>query len=179
MKGQIKRACASIVCILVTLSAYSQENSSDQMKKLNFLISDWKVIETSGSVASLDTTRASIKWLHEGKFVQELVQHKTQFGEINMLTIIGFDSRWGKYKLTAMDKEYGMMDTYEGDWQGGQLIFTNLNSDKAISMEDGKQLNFRLTYYDIESNSYYHKVEGTYDRGETWFTFSISQYLKG
>ena len=121
MIGQIKRFFVGVVCLLVSFSAFSQVNTPEQMKKLNFLISNWKVIETSGSVASSDTTQASIKWLHEGKFVQELVQHNTQFGEINMLTIIGFDSRWGRYKLTAMDKEYGMMDTYEGDWRDGVI----------------------------------------------------------
>ena len=105
-------------------------------------------------------------------------KYLTQFGEINMITFIGFDSRADSYKLTAMDKEYGMMDVYLGDWVDDQLVFTNINSDKPIQMEDGKQLNFRLTYFDITDNSFHHKVEGTYDQGKTWFTFSVSQYTR-
>ena len=75
-----------------------------------------------------------------------------------------------------MDKEFGQMDVYVGDWNDDQLVFTNINSDAPILMQDGKKLNFRLTYYDIQKDSFKHKVEGTYDQGTTWFTFSVNEY---
>jgi hypothetical protein len=45
-------------------------------------------------------------------------------------------------------------------------------------MEDGRELSFRLTYSLIKKNSFEHLVEGTFDRGKTWFPFSKGFYSR-
>ena len=173
-----KKVFAITCCIfLVLIRTFAQEDKSSKLQKLGFMIADWNVVETSSSQES-DTTNSIIEWVHDGQFVKEEVKHLTKYGPINMITYIGWDSRLQGYKLVAMDKEYGQMDVYEGVWDNEQLVFNNLNSDRPIVMQDGRELNFKLTYYAISNDSYKHKVEGTYDQGDTWFTFSISQYHK-
>jgi hypothetical protein len=129
----------------------------------------WDTIGTSNSV---------IQWKHDGRFLAETAKYLTSYGEINMITHIGFDSRSKNYKLSAMDKEYGLMDIYLGRWSGNDLVFTNLESDLPIVMEDGRELSFRLTYSLIKKNSFEHLVEGTFDRGKTWFPFSKGFYSR-
>lgn len=95
-----------------------------------------------------------------------------------MITHIGFDARANQYKLSAMDREFGMMDIYLGKWENENLIFTNLESDAPYLMEDGQKLWFRLTYSEITQDSFTHLVEGTFDQGKTWFTFSRADFKR-
>lgn len=161
--------------IMSVMTAQAQDQDTTKMARLAFLVSDWEVVP---SEEALKSTTSSISWVHDGQFIEEHVKHLTKYGEINMITFIGYDARIQSYKLTAMDKEYGQMDVYVGDWEDDQLIFTNITSDAPIQMPDGQPLNFRITYFDINKDSFSHKVEGTYDQGATWFTFSINQYRR-
>jgi hypothetical protein len=165
--------------MLTSLTGLAQGNENNPMEKLDFLVSEWVVTVVADVQASdPEETRSVIKWAHDGRFVEERVKHLTANGEINMITFIGYDARIKSYKLTAMDKEYGLMDVYTGDWNGDQLTFTNISSDTPILMEDGRKLNFRLTYSQITETSFQHTVEGTYDQGDTWFTFSVNNYQR-
>jgi len=170
----------TLVLILFCTVASGQESPADQLKKLDFLIGDWAIenfkSNADGSWESLGSSTSVISWDNGGRFIREMAKHLTQFGEINMLTYIAFDYRLNGFKLTAMDKEYGLMDVYHGEYTNDQLIFTNLKSDIPIKMEDGKELSFRLTYTFKSDKEFSQLVEGTYDKGETWFVFARSDY---
>lgn len=161
-----------LAIIICSINSFGQENSS---KSLLVLTGNWKVenyAKQADSYKHLGTTSSKIVQEHEGKFISERSKFLTAFGEINMITFIGFDTKVNKFKLTAMDKEYGLMDIYLGKWKNSQLIFDNLKSDLPVKMQDGKELSFRLTYKEITEKSFTHLVEGTTDKGKTWFVFS-------
>ncbi|MCL6275581.1 hypothetical protein M3P19_16320 [Muricauda sp. 2012CJ35-5] len=183
MKRKQKQVLHIVTFLLIVIVGFGQENSKpDFLKELQFLEGEWSLenFETKDQKTwnSIGNSIAHVTLEHDGKFIQEKVKYITGFGEINMITYIGFDYRLGKLKLCAMDKEYGSMDIYEGDKVGDDFVFTNLKSDLAIAMQDGKKLNFKLTYATISDTGFEHWVEGTYDGGETWFPFSKSVYTK-
>ncbi|GEM_PF-6129421 len=163
-------------------TALGQESPLNQLKKLDFLIGNWTIENykrnADGSWESIGSSASAISWDNGGRFIREMAQHLTQFGEINMLTYIAFDSRLNGFKLTAMDKEYGLMDIYHGEYSGKELVFTNLESDIPIKMQDGKELSFRLTYTFQNGQKFSQLVEGTYDKGGNWFVFARSDYTR-
>lgn len=172
-----------LTLIMIPSLIYAQETDPKMnVNTLNFLEGNWKVENWSFANDSgwqqIGETKSEIITEHNSKFIHEDVRYLTTFGEINMITFIGFDSRINKYKLCAMDKEYGLMDIYNGTWTEGDLIFTNLNSDKPVTMDDGKELHFRLTYQDITDAQFTHLVEGSFDKGNNWFVFSKSIYYR-
>jgi hypothetical protein len=59
-----------------------------------------------------------------------------------------------------------------------KVVFANLESDVPVKLEDGRELSFRLTYSQISNQTFTHLVEGTFDKGKTWFRFSKSVYTK-
>ena len=157
-------------------------DKSEKMEFFNFLLGDWTVknlkLNKENSWELLGVTSSKNSMVLGGKFVKENVKYLSDFGEINMITYIGYDSRVKSYKLSAMDKEYGVMDIYLGQVNGKSVVFTNLNSDSPFIMKDGKQLWFKLTYKDITENSFTHLVEGTLDKGKTWFMFSKANFKR-
>ena len=174
------RSLLILICLAFTTIVKGQ-NNTDSMSSVHFLSGEWKVenyFQDDGVWKKLGETKAICKLEHDGKFVSERTTFLTQYGEINMITFIGFDTKANKFKLTAMDKEYGLMDVYLGDWTDNQLIFDNLQSDLPVKTQDGKDLYFRLTYKDISADHFTHLVEGTTDNGKNWFIFSKSIFIK-
>lgn len=168
--------------LFMLLSLSGAYGFSQGMTDISFLEGTWSIenqeFDMEKGWDTIGTSNSVIQWKHDGRFLAETAKYLTSYGEINMITHIGFDSRSKNYKLSAMDKEYGLMDIYLGRWSGNDLVFTNLESDLPIVMEDGRELSFRLTYSLIKKNSFEHLVEGTFDRGKTWFPFSKGFYSR-
>ena len=167
-----------LICLTFTSIVLGQ-NKTDAVSSIHFLSGEWQVenyAQDDVEWKKLGQTKAICQLEHDGKFVSERTTFLTQYGEINMITFIGFDSKANKFKLTAMDKEYGLMDIYLGGWMDDQLIFDNLQSDLPVKTQDGKDLYFRLTYKDISADHFTHLVEGTTDNGKNWFIFSKSNF---
>jgi len=61
---------------------------------------------------------------------------------------------------------------YFGEWKDENLVFVNLESDMPVILDDGNEMFFRLTYSEISKQGFTHLVEGTVDKGKTWFSFS-------
>ncbi|MBL7472034.1 DUF1579 family protein [Robertkochia sediminum] len=177
---QMVHITAILVCMAFTSGTYAQ-TETDTTASLHFLSGTWEVrnfARENDTWKLLGTTKSTGALEHDGRFVSERTKFLTPFGTINMITFIGFDSKAKKFKLSAMDKEYGLMDIYLGGWTNNALVFDNLSSDLPVKTEDGKHLHFRLTYKDITERSFTHLVEGTTDQGKSWFIFSRSVFNK-
>lgn len=174
------KSLTSIIALFLILASQTFSLSQeDKMQNILPLAGQWEVenyINQDNEWKNIGNTSSTIELVHEGRFISEKSKFLTAFGEINMITYIGFDSKQGRYKLTAMDKEYGLMDIYLGDWESDQLVFDNLKSDLPVKLDDGSEMHFRLTYKEIAVNSFTHLVEGTTDKGKSWFIFSKSMF---
>ncbi|MBO0322294.1 hypothetical protein J0X14_08305 [Muricauda sp. CAU 1633] len=177
------RISTTLLFLLFAVVGRSQNvEIPQQMKDLHFLEGTWSLENFENKQGegwvSTGVSNATIALEHDGRFISEHAKYITGFGEINMITHIGFDSRINSYKLSAMDKEYGLMDIYVGEWVDENLVFTNLQSDEPIRMEDNRELSFKLSYTNFGPKTFTHLVEGTFDKGQTWFPFSKSVYTK-
>jgi hypothetical protein len=180
---QMYRISLIVIIFLGQLTVNAQTNvENDKMQVFSFLTGNWSVenfmLNNDKEWELIGSTSSKNILVHDGKFVNENVKYLTAFGEINMITFIGYDSRIKSYKLSAMDKEYGVMDIYLGEISNKEIVFTNLNSDAPFIMENGQSLWFKLTYKNITDSSFTHLVEGTTDKGKTWFSFSKAKFKK-
>nr|WP_298994907.1 hypothetical protein [uncultured Allomuricauda sp.] len=169
------------MALFVHTSKGQEAGKGSPLKNMEFLIADWKVSNfkiKEGQWSLVGDTHSSIKAILKGSFLSEKVKYLVDASELNMVIHIGHDHRTGHLKLSAMDQEYGLMDIYTGDFLENKIVFTNLKSDQPIDFGEGKKLSFRLTYSNIQEDSFEHLVEGTYDKGQTWFPFAKSIYQK-
>lgn len=167
-----------VLMVLTPLLAKAQKNTVETLHSLN---GHWNIENyewKANTWQTIGNTNSTITSEHQGKFISEKVKYLSKYGEINIITNIGYDNRLKKFKLCAMDKEFGFMDIYYGQWINGALVFTNLESDIPVKLEDGRELSFRLTYSNINNQGFTHLVEGTFDKGKTWFKFSKGIYKR-
>ena len=156
-------------------------NTKNKIEALHFLEGNWSIdnlVLKDDKWESIGSTKAEFNLELNGKFLTENVKYLTKFGQLTMITIIGFDGRLQNFKLSNMGADYGYMDVYFGEWVDADLVFINLESDLPSLLDDGKELFFRLSYTEISDTSFTHNVEGTTDKGKTWFYFSKSNYSK-
>jgi hypothetical protein len=176
----IKTILLTILMIPTLVHAQEADPKKD-IKTLYFLEGKWSIdnlVLKDDKWESIGTTSAEFNLELNAKFVNEKVKYLTKFGQLTMITIIGYDSRLQNFKLSNMGADYGNMDIYFGEWVNEDLVFTNLESDIPAKLDEGRDLSFRLSYTDISDASFMHIVEGTTDKGKTWFYFSKSIYSK-
>ncbi|MDC6364878.1 MULTISPECIES: DUF1579 family protein [Flavobacteriaceae] len=167
-----------MLIVLTPSLLQAQKNNVDTLHLLN---GNWNIENYEWKANTwhpIGSTASTITIEHQGKFMSEKVKYLSKYGEINLIINIGYDNRLKKFKLCAMDKEYGYMDIYNGEWINEDLVFTNLDSDIPVKLEDGRKLSFRLTYSKLSDQTFTHLVEGTFDKGKTWFSFSKSVYTR-
>ena len=169
-----------LLSVLSVIGSFCLAQEKNKMNLLDRLIGDYEVVSselTEKGWIKGEPTSSSIESVFDGRFLKEQTKHKTPNMELNMLVYIGYDSRVDQYKLTVMDKEYGIMDTYYGHLSGKSLMFTNMESDVPFVYQDGSEVHFRLTYEFTDSGINL-SVEGTKDKGESWFWFSKATYRR-
>ncbi len=169
--------------LLMTASLVQAQEISPKknIEALHFFEGKWSIdnyVLNEKKWESVGITNSEITLELNGKFVSEKVTYLTKFGQLNMITMIGFDSRLNNFKLSNMGENYGYMDIYFGEWINEDLVFTNLESDLPSKLDDGRELSFRVTYSNMSHQGFTHLVEGTLDKGKTWFSFSKSVYSK-
>jgi hypothetical protein len=178
----LMRTVFFILVMTASSIVHSQEmNTKKNIGALHFLEGSWSIdnlVISDDKWESVGSTKADFNLELNGKYVNEKVKYLTKYGQLTMVTNIGYDSRLKNFKLTNMDADYGNMDVYFGEWVNEDLVFTNLESDLPSILDDGQELYFRLTYTEMSDKSFTHVVEGTTDKGKTWFYFSKSIYSK-
>jgi hypothetical protein len=178
----LMRTVFFILVMTASSIVHSQEmNTKKNIEALHFLEGDWSIdnlVLKDDKWESIGSTNAEFKLDLNGKFVTEKVKYLTKFGQLTMITMIGIDGRLQNFKLSNMGADYGNMDIYFGEWMNEDLVFTNLKSDLPAILDNGQELSFRLTYSEISNQGFTHYVEGTLDKGKTWFYYSKSIYSK-
>ncbi|HNP96776.1 MAG TPA: DUF1579 family protein [Cyclobacteriaceae bacterium] len=177
--GRIGLAVIAVACLA---PIYSRgQDLTERLSPLASLLGHFEVVtfteDTDGKMSSGPVSQANIGTIHGGAFIREQVKYKSPGGDLDIVTYIGYDSRIGKFKLCAMDKQFQSMDIYHGQFEGKSLVFTNLNSDQPFQFGGGAEVHFKLTYI-FTDNGFEHLVEGTADRGITWFNFNRSTYKR-
>lgn len=112
----------------------------------------------------------------DGTYIREDVSTATSTYNLTMINTMGIDSRSNKFKLFALDKEYGVMDVYEGQVSGDTIRVTNLHSDEKFIGQDGQEMSFRLTYNLVPEGAFELLVEFTTDEGRSWKPYARHRY---
>ena len=78
-----------------------------------------------------------------------------------------YDQYRGLYRVAVIDDTWGIMDIYEGTFEGDRLVLTNLRAATGFPMEGGVR-HFRLIYefHDMERTV---TIDASDDGGESWF----------
>jgi len=164
-----------------SFSLFSQGLQKD-ISELSFLLGKYMVSvyrpAAEGTWQKVGAGRTTFEPILDGRFIRETSVTKGENGPMTMESTIGYDLRYKKLRLFAIDKEFGVMDAYIGFMKDDYLIFTNINADIPFVAENGDKMSFRMSFHKLEQGNLEFIVEWTKDGGVTWFPFTRHMYTK-
>jgi uncharacterized protein DUF1579 len=88
-----------------------------------------------------------------------------------------YDQYRNVYRISIVDNSWGIMDVYEGDFEDGALILTNIRSGTSFPIENGPELFFRMNM-PVSGDKRVLDINLTTDEGETWQPFYRVTYTR-
>ena len=143
------------------------------------LVGNWSVeVDVPGNennwIRHVGST-AEFSILLDSTFLVEDVVYRMAGQTLTMHLIYGVDPRTKKYRVLALDKEFGTMDVYAGEFNENTLVVDNLD-EAGFPMADGSSMHFRLSYYFDSPSEHRLFVDFTKDAGENWAPFQRIYY---
>ena len=114
--------------------------------------------------------------IQKGMAIRETVSDPTIAGFHSELTF-SFDQYRNHYRLSLLDDTWGVMDMYEGEIEGDQLVMTNLRSDTSFPIGNGQSLHFKLSAA-LEGDTRVTDILASTDKGNSWFPYLRFTYMR-
>ena len=141
---------------------------SEEIKKLAFLVGEWDVkidVWTRyGSWYSIDSTVSTIDFVATN-MLEEKIQYDRIFVQ-SKITDYTYNSSSEKYRLTIFNEFSSNIEMFEGNFTDSTFTVENT----YISYGDSTQSNvfIRITYSDMEEDSFIVEIKRSNDHGKTW-----------
>lgn len=143
-----------LIIILLTNSCsiiLSQETKSE-LKKLNFLIGNWKSTSYNIITGDESTGISSIGWILNGKWLQWEFKSEMERGNVEVLTLINYNIEKGQYAFYSINSENENILPHFGNWLNDTTLRLEIieNSQKIyvdFVLEEGgdfKQIHSKL-----------------------------------
>ena len=147
------------------------------------MVGSWHVraadVDRAGtSHEASNETLSTIVPLFEGVALQEEVQIRPPQGGHDLLVTYSWEPTTDKYRVSVLDRAYGILDIYEGDLEGNTLQVDNLATATRFETAGGARMAFRLTWEFVSETSYRQTIDLTTDEGATWAPFMRSDYRR-
>lgn len=146
------------------------------MERLAFMVGDWTIEAFSMSEdgtwqPSPLPEKTTIQSVFDGRFLQEdEVQMMMGDDVIRFFIMWSYDQYRETYRMVACDDAEGLMDVLEGDFTEGTdtIVVSNLNTGTAVTDEEGKPTNLRLTSTQNNPDSFTDEMHESPDGGVSW-----------
>lgn len=120
--------------------------------------------------------KVAIKYKQRGLMLEEAPEVPDPNG-FNMHTLITYDQYKKVYRKVAIDDVWGIMDIYEGHFDGQNLVFTNLKAETFFPIGPDKWRGFRLTLEPAQQQRRL-IVDKTDDKGKSWQPAFVVEYTR-
>jgi effector-binding domain-containing protein len=147
-----------------------------------YMPGEWNVIthgyDDQGMWRQGNPTRSVIVPVLEGRFLEESVVYETPSRVMRLRIVRSFDPFQKCYRISICDAEYGMLDVYEGRFEGGVLTASDEHTGTHFRLPGGKHYMFNLIQHAEDDNHFSVAFDASSDGGQTWGKFSSSEYTR-
>lgn len=152
-----------------------------EMAKLKLLSGKWNmVVEASFDEGKTWQTTppatVTLDYRHKNMMLAEIPDDLSTPG-FHMESYITYDQYRKVFRKAAVDDVWGIMDLYEGKFNGEELVMTNLKSGTLFPVGEGKWRAFRLTI-ELASPKRLITIEKSDDNGKSWQPAFKAHYEK-
>ena len=120
------------------------------MDRLMQLVGTWFVLGSvwgeDGAWQAGTPTKATIVPIVKGRMLRENGEYSIPGRWFEPETIFSYDPFRHLYRIVTLDETMGLLDVYEGTFEGAHLVLTNERAQTWFVRPDGTSMKFRLTY---------------------------------
>lgn len=149
----------------ISFSAAGQElklQELDTAAYFDFWVGKWKAKYDSGDGMTVYGTNV-IEKIFDGKVIRETFELTSgPSAGFKGMSLSVFQPRFRRWKQAWADNTGGYFD-FEGDFEGDKRIFKT-----QIFERQGRRIQQRMVFHDIQENSFTWDWETSVDGGETW-----------
>ena len=123
------------------------------------------------------TTRVTISRELGGAALLFRGPHPFTPAPVDVIVLLAYDRFNKRYRLSAADAMTGQLDIFEGDWDGDQLVLTNVRADTFVTdQSSGQRFHSRLVIVPGEPLT----IESAFspDAGKAWFPPSRQEFTR-
>lgn len=88
---------------------------------------------------------------------------------ISTMTVFGYDPFREEYRVVVNGSFLGLVDVFEGTFDGGRLVLDNVSSGTSYHAPNGAVYNYQLWFEDTEGPGYARGINISWDGGETFY----------
>ncbi len=141
------------------------------MQRLSSLAGVWEMTVFTTADDGVTWTPApaqviDLRYAHKGFLLEEIPAALDGPG-FHMRSYVTYDQYRKVYRKAALDDVWGILDLYEGNFEDGRLVLTNLESGTFFPVADGKWRGFRLTL-ELKEDKRWTWIDKTDDKGASW-----------
>ncbi len=176
---------SALVILTAPLAAQERPKVSEKpygmMQKLAPLAGEWSMVNEYSPDGGKTWSKAppatvTVEYRLKGMLLSEMPEDLDTPG-FKLETDLTFDQYRDVYRKAVVDDTWGIMDVYEGTFEGDKLVMTNLKSGTTFPMGNGVQRAFRLTI-EVATPKRMMTIDASDDGGETWMPAYKLTYTK-
>ena len=143
------------------------------LDRLSFLLGEFEVTSEEsnpqGEWSPRDSYRISTAPdLHDAILVERRDLPSVDDG-ISTMTVFGYDPFREEYRIVVNGSFIGLVDVFEGRFEGDRLIVDNVSSDTSYHAPNGAVYHYQLWFEDTEGPGYARGINISWDGGETFY----------
>ncbi len=169
-----------ILSLTFSVAADGENKAQQGLDRLASIVGEWLVtgtmLDLSGKEVEIRSTATITKELG-GASIEEHSSYLLPPHAVKFTCLRTWDSFRNRYRMACIDSLTGLLDIYEGEFDNGALVMTNLSTGTHAEI-NGTRMYGRQTVSKISSDSFLLTWDISMDRGSTWQQYGQLQYRR-
>jgi hypothetical protein len=166
---KIFRVILFFIFMVIGMGQVKTPCEAPEFSQFDFWIGDWELTWEDNQGNSFIGTNTISKIL-DGCVIEENFKDSNS-GFIGK-SVSTFSPKKGKWLQTWVDNKGGYMN-FEGEMNDGEMILS-----RSVALPNGKSLDQRMVFKNIEANSFDWSWERSADKGQTWEVSWLIHYVR-
>lgn len=148
------------------------------MSRLSYMIGEWEVVSIDQHEEVQYRASSTIRPTLDGRALAEKTTATWDGKQWEVQIYRAYDRFQEQYRMAILDNYTGLLDIYEGRFDGALLHQSNLDSGTYVQTEEGQKLFFRGTTERISEDHFIIRGDYSADQGRTWAPAGRYEYRR-
>jgi len=146
--------------------------------RLSYMVGSWDVVSLDSNGKVLYRSTSTIAPILDGRALEETTSAVWRGSEWQVLIVHSYDPFQDTYRSAVLDSDVGLLDIYEGRFDGETLHLSDLGGGTYSQGADGVRFFFRFATVRVSDDRFVIRGEHSADDGHTWVPSGRYEYTR-